>query len=106
MSIVEETNFIKELEFLINKHGIDAECGTPDYILTDYIIKTLDLYKETKEANESWHSKQLELDFVDDLHAIKITQEHFNDLKAANKIIEGRIYIIVEKPEEENYLEI
>lgn len=106
MKFVENSDFTIELEHLLNKHGIDNECNTPDYILAEYIANTLDLFKDTKEQNENWHSKKMEIDFVEDLKAIKITRANYERLESENKIEDGRIYIIVENPEEENYVEL
>lgn len=33
--------FQKELEWLINKHGINVICSTPDFCLAEYVVKCL-----------------------------------------------------------------
>jgi len=35
-------SFDSELEELINKHGIDNDCGVPDYILASFMIQSLE----------------------------------------------------------------
>lgn len=32
-------SFIKELEQVINKHGVDNELNTPDFILAQYVVR-------------------------------------------------------------------
>ena len=38
--------FEKEIEFLLNKCGIDNELKTPDYILASYLCRCLNAYDE------------------------------------------------------------
>jgi hypothetical protein len=42
----QETNFSKELEMLINRFSIENESNTPDYILSDYLLKCLKAFNE------------------------------------------------------------
>ena len=51
-----EPIFEKELEELLNKHGWDTKCDTPDFILAKYIINTLNNYKDAIQADIDWHS--------------------------------------------------
>jgi hypothetical protein len=104
MKITENADFIVELEHLINKCGIDNACNTPDHILVDFVVRALEAYQITKERYEDWRKK--DIDFVEDLHAVKITQENYERLRETNKLKSGQIYIIVENQEEENYIEI
>ena len=46
--------FEKELEELINKHSIENESDTPDFILAQYLIGCLDNFKSTINAREIW----------------------------------------------------
>ena len=40
-------DFRRELTQLINRYSIDNSYNTPDYILSDYLIKCMRTYKET-----------------------------------------------------------
>ncbi len=39
------TTFIEDLTDIINKHGKNFQCNTPDYILAIYLKNCLDAYK-------------------------------------------------------------
>ncbi|HEU4344769.1 MAG TPA: hypothetical protein VFU31_24740 [Candidatus Binatia bacterium] len=51
--------FTQELEHLINRHSMDNECNTPDFILAEYLICCLAAYKAAKAANDHWHGAQV-----------------------------------------------
>lgn len=46
--------FTEELIALLNKHGIDNRCNTPDYILAEYLTSCLELYKNTVRSRDTW----------------------------------------------------
>jgi hypothetical protein len=46
--------FIKELEALINKHSVENESDTPDWILAKYIAGCLNTWNETVAARDRW----------------------------------------------------
>lgn len=46
--------FIKELEALINKHCVENESDTPDFILAKYIGRCLDTWNETVVERDKW----------------------------------------------------
>ena len=52
--------FKKELEHLINRHGVDNEISTPDFILADYLVHCIYLFSNSMANNIKWHgySKQ------------------------------------------------
>ena len=106
MKISDKTGFIVELEHLVNKHGIDDDCNTPDFILVEYIINALESYKQTKERNDDWHMRELDSINISDPTTVKITQENYDHLRVSNKLKPGQVYIIVENPDEENYVEV
>ena len=45
-------SFIQELEELINRHSIDNESDTPDYILATYMLATHKAYSEAVHARD------------------------------------------------------
>lgn len=36
----------KELEHVINAYGVGTDCGTPDYILADYLFACLEAFQK------------------------------------------------------------
>lgn len=46
--------FKRELEALLNKHSQDARLETPDFVLADYICRTLENYRETFISRQNW----------------------------------------------------
>lgn len=51
-----EVEFKKELTSLLNRHGWDDACETPDHILADYVEKCLCNYCSTISRNIAWHT--------------------------------------------------
>lgn len=51
-----DKNFEKELQQLLNKHSIDNETSTPDFILADFLVGMIRRYRSTMELNIQWHS--------------------------------------------------
>lgn len=47
--------FLVELEKLINKHSIENESNTPDFILAEYLRGCLTNYAETMKKREKWN---------------------------------------------------
>jgi len=50
-------NFRKELENLINKHSMENESNTPDYILSDYLVRCLDAFDIATKDRDHWYRK-------------------------------------------------
>ena len=48
-------SFRRELEELINKHGIENKCDVPDFILTKMIIRFIDAIGEPIKETLDWH---------------------------------------------------
>ena len=51
-----EKEFKKELASLLNRHGFDNACETPDYILADYVEMCLRDFRAAMRRNIAWHS--------------------------------------------------
>jgi hypothetical protein len=49
------SEFQKELAALINKHSIENESDTPDFILAEYLNNCLDAFGTAMDARDSWH---------------------------------------------------
>lgn len=52
----EKKSFEDELKFLINKHSMDSESNTPDFVLTKHLIECLKLYNETIKAKNKFQT--------------------------------------------------
>ena len=48
--------FQEELRSLLNKHSMDNECNTPDFILAGMMTEQLEAYRKTMDANIEWHA--------------------------------------------------
>lgn len=48
--------FEKALTELINKHSMESESNTPDFILAQYILTCLSAYKNAVTARDNWFS--------------------------------------------------
>lgn len=47
--------FERELERLINRHSVENESDTPDYILAEYLRNCLDLFQIAVRKRDAWH---------------------------------------------------
>lgn len=55
-SIKKTEDFKKDLESIINKHGWDNICNTPDFILANYLYWCLSAYHIAVKDNFKWHN--------------------------------------------------
>jgi len=51
------TDFEKELEHLINKHSLENESNTPDFILAQYLSKCLSNFNQAVQQRETWYKR-------------------------------------------------
>ena len=51
--------FQQELSALLNKHSIDNDCNTPDFILAEYLVQQLFAYGRVAKKNAEWHGWML-----------------------------------------------
>lgn len=62
------TEFEKELGQLINKHSIENESDTPDFILASYLRKCLTIFGSIVLARDDWYGhKSLTRRLQDDM---------------------------------------
>jgi len=47
--------FQNELTKLINRHSLENESNTPDYILSDYLVRCLKNFNEASVHRVDWH---------------------------------------------------
>lgn len=59
-SNIDDEDLKRQLSKIMNIHGIDTECSTPDYILAEYLIDCLKSYKKLDDANRTWHGLSIE----------------------------------------------
>ena len=51
------SDFYKELERLINKHCMENESNTPDWILAGYIKSALSAFTAAVQQRETWYGR-------------------------------------------------
>jgi transcription termination factor NusB len=51
--------FTKELEELINKHSLENDSNTPDYILAEYLTLCLQAFNRTLQLREDWYGRTI-----------------------------------------------
>jgi hypothetical protein len=49
--------FTKELESLLNRHGVDNALGTPDFILAETLVEHLDTLRDALRKRERWFGR-------------------------------------------------
>lgn len=52
------SNFQKELTELINSHCLENESDSPDFILAEYMLDTLDAYNDAVKKREAWYGRK------------------------------------------------
>ena len=48
-------SFREELESLINRHSIENDSDSPDFLLAEYVISCLQAYAKTVKARDKWY---------------------------------------------------
>lgn len=54
-------SFEQELSELINKHSLEGNSNTPDFILAEYMSKCLENFNTTSVARERWYGQALSI---------------------------------------------
>lgn len=52
---IKAPTFVQELESLLNRHSIENESDTPDWILMDYIRRSLDAWNNAVLLRDRWY---------------------------------------------------
>ena len=55
---MEEETFAQALESLLNKHSMENESNTPDFILAGYLLSCLSAFNAGVVRRESWYGHQ------------------------------------------------
>jgi len=50
-------NFREELQVLINRHSMENDSNTPDFILADYLQECLETFDKALQAREQWYGR-------------------------------------------------
>jgi len=50
------SNFELELRALLNKYSKESASATPDFILTSFLIDSLDIFNKTIKLRAAWYS--------------------------------------------------
>jgi len=53
------SNFVKELENLINKYNMESGSDTPDFMLANYLMECLENYNNVLKCREKWYGRGL-----------------------------------------------
>ena len=53
-------DFVIELEHLINRHSMEKDSDTPDFILARYIQNCLDAYAVATRQRDDWYKPKQE----------------------------------------------
>lgn len=75
----EPKTFEQELESLINRHSLENESGTPDFILASYLVNCLNAFNIAVQQRANWRGERI--DFIFDVNIpkkipLKIYDEH------------------------------
>ena len=53
--MTKQDKFRKDIEQVINKHSIENNSNTPDFILAKYLIDCLQTFDEATKRREEWY---------------------------------------------------
>jgi hypothetical protein len=48
-------DFRRDLNDLINRHNLEANSGTPDFILTEFLLNSLKAFDSAVSEREKWY---------------------------------------------------
>ena len=51
-------NFRKRLESLINEFSLENESDTPDFLLSEYLVRCLSVFDEMLNKRETWYGRK------------------------------------------------
>lgn len=81
------STFEDELRALINKHSLENDSDTPDFLLAKYMCKSLDLFNVITRHRDHYYGRSRKTEVQApgefDLVANKIELQHFGDINTA-----------------------
>ena len=52
---------VKEIADVINRNSIENHSNTPDFILAEHAVKSLESFAATSQWREKWYDKELKI---------------------------------------------
>jgi hypothetical protein len=56
IEVTKREAFARELKQLINKYSLEGGSDTPDFILAEHLLRSLELFHQTTNVRKSWYS--------------------------------------------------
>jgi hypothetical protein len=56
IEVTKREAFARELKQLINKYSLEGGSDTPDFILAEHLIRSLELFHLSTNVRKSWYS--------------------------------------------------
>jgi hypothetical protein len=72
-----QLSFEQELSALLNRHSVEKESGTPDFLLAEYLQNCLTNYNETVKKRAFWRGESTEL--TTELLSASETSSEYNE---------------------------
>lgn len=69
----------KELAELLNKHSVEGASGTPDYILSHFLLGTLNVFQEAVNQRADWRGESTELPALNRINKKKVPLVVYTD---------------------------
>lgn len=80
------SDLIKELEAVINKHNVENESDTPDFLLASLVSETLKTWAKIVKARDDWYGfKPWGASEATDVEASTVTGEHEASQRASQQ---------------------
>jgi len=54
-------DFVEELTHLINKHGVDASCDTPDFIIAFHVVGLINHLRIAEQLKKQWNGEETDV---------------------------------------------
>ncbi len=59
-----DQSFMREVAQIINKHSMENNSNTPDFILAEMLLGFLTVFENATRKREEWYRKKLKIDDV------------------------------------------
>lgn len=56
MEVTKREDFMRELSALINRYSLENGSDTPDWILAEHMLRSLELFHLTTKTRSRWYS--------------------------------------------------
>ena len=54
-------DLVRDLAGVVNRHSIENDSNTPDFILAEFLADQLDAFKKASRQRECWYGHKLEI---------------------------------------------